>query len=267
MRKATVRATTSRQAIGRSLLLANSVSGAATEALRVRRDPAVVALRRRRAAVRRTRIWGAGTVASGAVGTAWAINLASGGVTATGIGFLILAVAVLIWCAAGLARAVGDLRARTRDVRALPPPQPARQTVAPVLAPQMAQLDGYSDGLRSLLGMIGVEGETSTRTLRADILSSADAVEVRLRRRAAELTRVLHAREIAPADARTGLEDTARLLAEEIRDGVAEYGRLVGAAGETVAASRSLAPQSPDLGESTEQLRALAIGMRELTSG
>ena len=135
--------------------------------------------------------------------------------------------------------------------------------------------------------MIGiVNDDADVRRLRDDILAAADSAEAGLRRQAQDLTGVLRARRSAPPEAAAQLDATAALLRRQIHDGVDGYGDLVSAASEAVAASRALAEHG-GLGGArlptgqlpagngavrraaspTDQLRALAAGMRELTQG
>jgi hypothetical protein len=159
----------------------------------------------------------------------------------------------------------------------------ARPPVAGEIRGEMARLDGYADGLRHLVGMIGIVDDASVRVLRGEIVSAADASEARLRNQAVALTGLLKARRSAPPEAAKQLDATAGVLTRQIHDGVANYGQLVSAASEAVAASTTLAEQSDqgrsggvsltksganryaELDHSIDQLRALAAGMRELT--
>ncbi len=291
MRKAAVRALTSGDALAQGVELATMVSATATEALRTRRDPAVVARRRRRAAKRRVRVWTASTVVSGAATAGGVAVIASSGLSAGLAAAMVIFLALLVWSVVGAVRSVADLRARNRVVAALPAPSPPRPAVAGRIRPEIARLDGYSDGLRRLVGMIGiVEDDTGVRSLRDEILAAADTSEARLRRLAADLTGVLRARRNAPRETAAQLDGTADLLQRQISEGVAAYGQLVSAASEAAEASSSLAdrtarpgiagppargPQraltgaSPpsELEQPIDQLRALAAGMRELTDG
>jgi hypothetical protein len=129
-----------------------------------------------------------------------------------------------------------------------------------------------------------VQDDADVRRLRDDILAAADAAEAGLRRQAQDLTGVLRARRSAPPEATAQLDATAALLHRQIHDGVDGFGDLVSAASEAVAASRALAEHggvgvaglptrqlspgvvvSGELQGPTDQLRALAAGMRELT--
>ena len=288
MRKAAVRALTTNAAVANGIDLAGQVGATAAEMLRVRREPAVVARRKRRAAKRRVQAWSVGVVASGGATAVAAVSLVPGGLSAGAVLALIFLAALLVWCVVGTVRAAVDLRARSRAVAALPPPSPARRAVAPELRPEMARLDGYSDGLRHLVAMIGiVDDDPGVRALRDETLGAADASEARLRQQAVDLTGLLKARRVAPPGAAQQLDAAVDLLRRQIALGVAGYGDLVSAAGDAVAASRQLAnqqggsgvainPAGPaatagdarqhELGSQADQLRSLAAGMRELTT-
>lgn len=269
--------------VAQGMELAGMVSATATEALRTRRDPAVVAGKKVRSARRRTQAWTAGAIVSATV-TAGAVgNIVTDGLQAGSVGAMIFLVALFIWCVVGIARGVVDLRKRKATLAALPASAPTRPAVAGVIRPEMARLDGYSDGLRHLVGMIGiVEQDPGVRALRDEILSAADVSEARLRQQALDLTGLVKASRSAPPTARDQLDRTIDVLRAQIRDGVAGYGELVSAASEAVAASRALADQTggtgaggrigpgalhPELDQPIDQLRALAAGMRELTQG
>jgi hypothetical protein len=287
MRKAAGRAMMTTAAVGHGVDLAGQVSAAAAEMIRVRRDPAVQARKRRRAASRRLKAWSAGAIVTGAVTATAVATVAGEGWTSGAVGAMVFLVAILLWCIISLVRASVDLRVRTRALNALPAPQPARPVVAASLRPEIDRLDGYSDGLRQLVGLIGiVHDDADVRRLRDDILAAADSAEAGLRRQAQDLTGVLRARRAAPPEATAQLDATAALMRRQIHDGVDDYGGLVSAASEAVAASRALAEhgglggarlptgQLPpaaishgELQSPTDQLRALAAGMRELTRG
>jgi len=291
MKKAAVRALTTNAAVAQGVELAGQVSATAAEVLRSRREPAVVAQKKRRAAQRRVRAWSAGGVVSAGVTTAGVVSVVGSGVGVGEAAVLVVAIAALIWCIVGLTRAVTDLRARNRIIAALPPPAPTRSAVASRIRPAMARLDGYSDGLRQLMGMVGlVRDEPGMRQLRDEILSAADASESRLRQGAKELSGLIKARRTAPAASAGQLDQAIAELEQEISAGVAGYGQLVSAATEAVSASRQLAAGTPGTGraprqpaeiEATgteveihpelaapiDQLRSLAAGMRELAGG
>jgi hypothetical protein len=276
MRKAAIRALMTRAAGGGRALdkggeLVNQATASASEFLRTRRDPASIAERKRRAARRRVTAWSAVAVIGAALEAYEITTMTSKGVDGGGIAAAILFGAILVWGVVNLVRAAGDLRARSKVVRSLPAPQPVRRPVAAPVRGLMNQLDGYSDGLRHLISMVGVSREGGVRELRDDTLAAADLAEQRLRDQAQEYTGLLRTRSNAPAAARSGLGGTADQLLGEIERGVAAYGELVTATTETVAASRDLAAGLPgtdvELRDRSDQLRALAAGMRELTHG
>lgn len=272
---------------------AENVGAAASEVLRVRRDPSAAAVRKRTAARRRTEVWGVGT-GLGLAGTAGAvIGLVDSGASATLIFYLVLALAMLAYCGTGLVRAARDLRVRSRRVTALPPPQPARRVPPRGLGAEMQRLGRYSDSLRQMVVLVGVIEDESVRSLRRDVLTAADRVETELRQAAERLTGVQRGRRGNPGDA-AGLDVTIAGLTSTIRSGVDQYGELVSAAGESVAATQAWqdtrdpglpasnqalsnqalsnqaqSNQVPDRGlvEITDRLRGLAAGMRELAAG
>ena len=282
MRKATVRGLTTGAAVAHGVEMAAMVSATASEALRTRRDPAAVAKRKVKAARRRVRGWAAGGVVSGALAATGTVTVIDEGPEAGAVGGMILLIALFIWCVVGVVRAAVDLRARKAVLASLPVAAPPRPAVAAEVRPEMARLDGYSDGLRQLVGMIGiVEDEPGVRALRDEIISAADTSEATLRRQAQDLTGLIKTQRSAPPAAKAQLDGPIDALRSHIRHGVTSYGDLVSAASEAVAASRQLADQTggapaagqlgrtdsthPELGRSIDQLRSLAAGMRELS--
>jgi len=258
--------------VDRGADLVNQVSVTASEYLRHRRDAGVIAEKRRRAARRRLTLWAVISVIALAVGVTGLTDMLQTGFTGAGIGALVIFGALLIWGVVGSVRSARDLARRSKVVRDLPPPQPKRPAVAAPIRDDMAKLDGYSDGLRQLVGLIGVaQDDAGLLAMRNDILAAADDAEARLRRQAVEFTGLVRARTTAPEAARAGIGSTADDLRRQIESGVASYGDLVAAASETVAATRALAAGAPapradeQLAGHADQLRALAAGMRDLT--
>lgn len=296
MRKTAVEVFSSGAVVGSGLDLAAQVGATAAEAVRSRREPAQVARRRRRAAQRRLRAWSAASVVTVAGGAGL---VAIGGLSAPVIVAVVFLTIVLSLCVVRGVRAAGDLRQRTRVVAALPPPSPRRVAVAVELRAPMARLDGYSDGLRRLVAMIGLVEDDAVLSVRAEVIAAADETERRLRDRAAQASTLIRTRRRAAADVGGRLDGTIAELRQEIEDGVAGYGRLVAAANEAANASRGLAqgpadrfvPRAvspagsppagtapagafsaggsvtgaPELTDRIDQLHALADGMRELT--
>ena len=248
MKKAAAAALTTSAAVAHGVDLAGQVSATAAEMIRTRRDPAVQAREEgARGAVAGSRAWSAGAVVGGAVTATGAVDdrrrrtdrrrrRRDGVVPGP----------VLIWCIVGVVRASVDLRVRKRVARRAAGARsgpPGRRRCDP---PEMARLDGYSDGLRQLVGMIGiVEDDPSLRQLRDEILAAADVSEARLRRQAKDLTGLLKARRTAPPAAAAQLDGTVKASASSRSvDGVAGYGELVSAASEAVVASRNLADRT-----------------------
>lgn len=255
-----------RNAAGRGLDLVTQVSDTAAEVVRQHRDPALVAERRRVAARRRLVLWSLTALVLAALAATDLVRAVGGDVDAGSIGVLVLALGLLVYCLIGVARAGIDLRARTKVVRRLPAPQPNRRSVAAPIRPQIARLDGYSDALRQVVGMIGIaSADPDMLVLRDQTLAAADDAEIRLRTRAAELTGILRG---GRPRAGSSLAASCQQLQREITAGVDEYGRLVSAASEAASASADLAASVAPvggLGDATDQLTALATGMRAIT--
>jgi hypothetical protein len=251
-------------AMTRGVQAAGQVGATATEFLRVRRDPAEIARRRRQAAVRRIKIWSAGVVVGVASGGALAVSAAADGLATSMIFSMVLVAALVLWCLLGVFRSVADLRRRSREVAGIPPPQPSRRAVAPQIRPEIGRLDSYSDGLRRLAELLPAVADSGFAGLRHDVIASADVAEELLRRQAREYTQIRRAASAAPRPAQPTLLATADLLAQRIRSGVQEYGRLVAAATDTVAASAELSGVLADLRDPAERLSTLAMGMREI---
>lgn len=249
-------------ALARGVEAAGQVGASASEFLRVRRDPAEAAVRRRKAAVRRANIWGAGTVVGVAGGAALGIGVINDGVTASAVFSFILVSALVVWCLIGLVRSVRDVRARSRAVAALPPPQPGRRPVSAPIRGEIAHLDSYSDRLRHLILML--DQRSGSIELGREVIAAADTAEIVLRRQAQEFTGLRKAASAGPTGARADLDTASGELAGRIRAGVKEYGRLVAAATETVAASAQLDVVASGLGAPTDRLEALTIGMQEI---
>lgn len=260
-----------RTAVDRGLDAVTAVKDTASEALRVRRDPARVAMRRVRAAKRRLSAWSMAGLALIGVGVIPVSDIAAGEVAVTSVGAVALVGGFLVYCVTGSVTAARDLRQRSRIARQLPPPQPDRRAVTASLRPMIAQLSGYSDALRASVQMIGMTsygaGGDAIRELRNETLTAADAAETSIRAKAAEMTALVRATghastpEIAAACTR---------LTSEIERGVANYGALVAAASDAAVASGDLAASAPlaaadDLPVVTQRLTALAAGMREVT--
>lgn len=260
VRKAMIKAVT----VGRKEVV-HQATATAGEMLRVRREPAVVAARRVRSAKRRVGLWSVATAVPAAGVATQLIGQGSAAFGSSAILATTIYIGLFLVCLVALGRVALELRSRKATVRALPPPAPTRAVVTSKIRPQMTRLSEYSDGLRKLAGLTGLDpGSPLARELQLDIISAADAAEHTLRARAAELTDIEHAAATAPADARPGLRTVADQLAAAITAGVAEYGEFVTAVSEIVVAGRTMRVDSGELPDRTDQLRGLAMGMREL---
>lgn len=248
---------------GRTEVVQQATS-AAGEMLRVRRDPSVAAGRRVRSAQRRVSLWSAGAVVP-AGGLAVQFFGTAGAFTGSEVLRTMLYLALLLVCLVGVVRAGTELRERKKAQRLLPPPPPARTVVTARIRPQLQELGRYSEGLRKLAGLTGLDPTSPlARELRDDIITAADSAETSLRARAAELTDLEHAAATAPADARPGLRTVADQLAADITAGVGEYGNYVTAVSEIVVAGRTMRADAGELADGADRLRWLAVGMREL---
>jgi hypothetical protein len=282
------------RAAGQGAELFGQATATAAEVMRSRREPSVVAHRRRIAARRRCTAWSIAALILAALATYMAVTVFSGRGDPADVAALVLAGGLMVWCGLGAIRAGIDLRARTLAVRRLPPPQPRRSAVSSSIRPQMDRLSEYSDRLRELIGLVGVfadeavppgpTGQAVTarpagrtgrrrsapvdamRAVRDETLAAADAAETALRARASEFT-ALSKMGRTTGDRSDTLSRARSTLQAEIASGVDGYGRLVVATAQAVAASRQLAgsvPQVDQLADATDRLTALAAGMREL---
>lgn len=254
-----------RSALARGVDAAGQVGTAAAEVVRVRRDPSVVANRQVDRARRRVVVWTAADLATGAWATTQIVELVRSGVSASIVIWLVFCLALLAWLVPNTVRAVSDLRSRRRARAALPPPQPSRPAASGIVRPQMQRLGRLSDGLRSLVGMIGWVDDDTVLALRTDLITSADTAEIRLRRTAASLNGLLKARDAALPESRDAAQAVIDRTVAQIDAGVQEYARLVAAATETASAS-AVAPGG-ELTSHAETLLALAQGMREIGPG
>ncbi len=266
MRKAIVRTLVAKAATAGKHEVVGQMTSAAGDMLRVRRDPAVAAQRRVRAAKRRTTLWSVGAAFPAAgLATTFLGGPAAAALEGFALGRTILYAAVLLLCLYGAIRGARDIRLRNKVFRELPPPPPHRPPVSSKIRGEMNKLGGYSDGLRQLTAMTGVDRDSEVaKELRRDIIVAADGAERALRRRAAELTGIYEAMKTTPREAGAGLQQMAGQLTSEITSGVTAYGDLVSAASEIVVAANALRSNSIELQDQTDQLRGLAMGMREL---
>jgi hypothetical protein len=122
-----------------------------------------------------------------------------------------------------------------------------------------SRLDRASVTLAGLSGRLGGPAESA--------MLEATAAERALRDLADRAARVEKAIRLAPADARSELEQSHQVLIGQLDDGVAAYERLVAAAAGYVAEDGRGAVEHPSvsrLAEATDLLRGVAAGLSEL---
>lgn len=254
--------------VARGLDMVSQFRDTFSEAMRTRRDPVLVARRRRDAARRRITMWSLVSLVLLAIVTGLVLTVVYGQGGFSDYGGLILSAGLSVFSGVNLTRSVIDFRHRNRVLSELPPPQPTRPAIAGSLRPLIQQLDGYSDALRASVGAIGVYDRTgpqsSLRELRDETLQAADAAEVRIRGQAAEYFAMTRTGQPA---ADSAIAATCAHLKDEVTTGVAEYGQLVAAASAVAAHMRQLTETAAPTGsvtEITQRLTALTHGMREL---
>ncbi|MGQ0841102.1 phage shock envelope stress response protein PspM [Actinokineospora sp.] len=220
-------------------------------------DPRAKALRQRRRAVRRTRLWTAAGVTTG--GGAVVLETAS---TDFGAGVTGLVVAAGV---AGVMTVVTGVRAwRLHRVPLpaaahVPAALPARGSAA---REPMARLAQAEDTLRELLAQLGRGALVPSDSIEHSRRTGADAAGA-LREVAAQLGAVERARDHAPAADRGHLADGVRRLRGQLDEGVEGYCGLVAAAGRVLAASSPAGPRH-DLVDATDHLAGLALALRDL---
>ncbi|PPK67496.1 hypothetical protein V5P93_005473 [Actinokineospora auranticolor] len=224
------------------------------------RDPRAKALRRRRAAVRQTKMWAVTGVGTGA--GAVVVETAS---AAPG-----LAGPALIGAAAlsGLAAVTSGFRAWRLHKEPLPEPPPP-----PVVLPArgsaarepMTRLGEAEDSLRELLDQLSRGALVPPDSVVEARATGAEAAAA-LRGVAAQLQAVERARDHAPPVERGHLTDAVRALREQLDHGLEGYGGLLAAAARALAASSAATPRQ-DLTDATDRLAALASALRDLSRG
>lgn len=126
----------------------------------------------------------------------------------------------------------------------------------------MRRLVESEESLEDLLARLA---ETVSTDSVADARSTAAEAAAALRGLAARMQAIERARGSAPAGERAALDAAIETLAEQLDDGLDEYGSLVASAGRAVAASAGGArPPSEALTDATDRLAGLAIALREL---
>ncbi|GLZ40162.1 hypothetical protein [Actinokineospora sp. NBRC 105648] len=222
------------------------------------RDPRAKALRRRRKAVRRTKLWAGTGVTTGAGAVVVDVAVAN-----PGGGVAVLIGAAVVSGVAAISSGVSTWRLHRE-----PLPEPV---AAPVALPgrgsaarePMRRLTEAEDTLREALtqlsraALVPPDAVTEARETGAEAATALRAV-------AARLQVVERAREHAPPLERGHLTESVRRLAAQVDEGLDGYGALVAAAAHALAASSTAAPTHA-LTDATDRLAALASALRDLT--
>lgn len=239
--------------IGRQLRAAEQFR----ERLQWWRDPRAKALRRRRRAVRATKVWTGTGLTAGAGATVVEITAVAPTVAGPS---LIGAAAVT-----GIAAVVSGFRAWRLHREPLPeaPRKPAPLPASGSLAREpMRELSDAEDALRQLLAELAKGALVPPDSVEHARRTGAEAAAA-LRAVADQLQAVERARDHAPAADRGHLTAGVRALRAQLDDGLDGYRGLVSAAGQALAAAMRAEPRH-DLVDATDHLAALAAALREL---
>ncbi|GAA2984918.1 phage shock envelope stress response protein PspM [Actinokineospora diospyrosa] len=230
------------------------------EAITGWRDPRAKALRQRRRALRRARLWTATGVTTGT--GAVVVETAA---IAPGVAAPALIGAAVISGIAAITTGVRSWRLHKQPLPEGPPPPvvlPGRGSQA---REPMTRLAEAEDTLRELLAqlsrgaLVPPDAVTEARDTGAEAAAALRAV-------AAKLQVVERAREHAPPVERGHLTEGVRALRVQLDNGLDGYGGLVAAAARALAAS-SVATPRHDLTDATDRLAALASALRDLSRG
>ncbi|MBM7775822.1 hypothetical protein JOD54_006026 [Actinokineospora baliensis] len=230
------------------------------EAITGWRDPRAKALRQRRRALRRARLWTATGVTTGT-----AAVVVESSAAAPGIAVPALIGAAVVSGVAAISTGVRSWRLHKQPLPEAPPPPvvlPGRGSQA---REPMARLGEAEDTLRELLAqlsrgaLVPPDAVTEARDTGAEAAAALRAV-------AAKVQVVERAREHAPPAERGHLTESVRALRVQLDHGMDGYGGLVAAAARALAAS-SMATPRHDLTDATDRLAALASALRDLSRG
>lgn len=238
------------------------VTEAAVDAARRWRDPAAKLRRRKRRALRRTRLFGA---ASGAWGVGTATLVAASApewtVVATGGGTAVLAVPAVM----------AYRRFRRLDALPVPPSPPRRRTLPPVGSVAREPLERLARAERSLADLFGVvarSGSVDSGDLE-EITEAARSASAALDDVAGDVT-ALESAARSSAAAGAHLEPSIVAAGEQLRSGVDQFDALVVATAKLAAApagSRSIAAldqQRAELISASDRLEGWAQSWREV---
>ncbi|WP_051386018.1 phage shock envelope stress response protein PspM [Actinokineospora inagensis] len=226
----------------------------------LRRDPRAKAVRQRRRALRRARLW----TVTGVTTTTGAVVVETAS-AAPGLAGPALIGAAVISGFAAVTTGFRSWRLHREPLPEAPPvpvPLPHRNSQA---REPMSRLAEAEDILRELLDQL-----TRAALVPPDAVVEARATGTEaasaLRAVAARIQVVERAREHAPPVDRGHLTDSVRALRAQLDQGMDGYGALIAAAARALAAS-SVAEPRHDLTDATDRLAALALALRELSLG
>lgn len=222
------------------------------------RDPRAKAVRERRKAARRTRLWAATGVTTG--GGAAVLQTA---VESPGAGPGVLIGATVIAGFMAVSAGINSWRLHKQplpDPIRIPAPLPARGSQA---REPMRRLDEAEDTLRELLSQLSRGAMVPADSVDQARHTGAEAATA-LRAIAAQLHAVERARDHAPMSDRAALSDGIRRLRGQLDEGIDGYCRLVAAAGHALAASTRSSGRA-ELIDATDHLAGLAHALRDLS--
>ncbi|WP_018684598.1 phage shock envelope stress response protein PspM [Actinokineospora enzanensis] len=226
----------------------------------LRRDPRAKALRRRRSAVRGTKLWTVTGVTTGAGAVVVETAAADPGLLGPGL----IGAAVL----SGLAAVSRGVQAWRLHKEPLPEPLPPPVVLPPrgsVAREPLQRLGEAEDTLRELLDQLTRGAMVPPDSVAEASATGAEAAAA-LRAVAAQVHAVERAREHAPPMERGHLTEAVRALRGQLDEGLDGYGALIAAAARALAASSAAAPKR-DLTDATDRLAALASALRDLSRG
>jgi hypothetical protein len=225
------------------------------------RDPRARALRKRRRAAKITTAWGGLTaVVAGLDAGEFATAVHPG------LGAYITAGACVLL--AGVTTNSGMQTYRLYR-EPLPPSPPRKQALPPATSVARAPVERLSVCERSLFDVLGQLTSMQAALPRNSVDAARGAAEeaaARLRGLASRVQAVERARAAAPSNERASLDAAVHELGGHLDAGVEDYGRLVAAAGRTVAAGSGNGDRQSRhaVVEATDRLQGLAAALKDL---
>jgi hypothetical protein len=224
-------------------------------------DPAAKLERRKRRTSRALTLWILLTLLCGLYAAATALApVGAGGPTEAVTGIAGTLVFTTLGVRSGMR--LYQLKRTPPPVSTAPPPLPPVRSAAREPMVRLAESEASLAGLlRELSVASSLVPQDSVENAQATAAEAAAA----LRALAGRIEAIERARAAAPAAERKALDSAIKTLREQLDDGLDNYGTLIAAAGQAVAASGSGLPQSKDaLTDATDRLAGLAIALQEL---